>query len=178
MPPSSLTASRGLPESSSSVSTSGAAARASSTDSGPVTWITCTSRVSGSEPAQAPQLRLRDVIDELDGGRAAAALLAAIASASTSAVSRKVSVGARHAGRDARDLRLPRSGPGRSASPRRARCAEAPAAIASRASSRSAMQQTFTNSTAHRSLPACSRSARSRGSAAARRRSAGPSALP
>ena len=39
---------RGLPESSSSVSTSGAAARASSTDSGPDTWITCTSRTPGS----------------------------------------------------------------------------------------------------------------------------------
>ena len=45
------------------------------------------------QSAQAPELRFGHAIDELDGGRPEGFCCAAIASASSSAVSRKVSVG-------------------------------------------------------------------------------------
>jgi hypothetical protein len=48
VPPSSLTASFWLPESSRIASTCGATRAASSTDSGPVTWTTCTIEIPGS----------------------------------------------------------------------------------------------------------------------------------
>src|SRR6185503_5098445 len=152
VPPSSLTASRGLPESSSSVSTRGAAARASSTASGPATWITCTSRVVGSRRRRRRSSASATASTSCTAVVPQRRCCSAMASASVRHVSRKVSVGYGTAAAMA-VIVSSGIGPGPLGIAETRPIADAPAPIASRASSRSAMQQTLTKGT-RTSVPA------------------------
>src|SRR5688572_23179050 len=144
VPPSSLIARVGFPESSRMVSTSGAAARASSTEPGPDTWITWTRRTSGRS------LRRRRSSTSSSASTSCTAVVpqrrccAATASASVNAVSRNVSVGGGTAAAIAA-MSGSSIGPGPLGIAETRPIVEAPVSMASRASSRLAMQHIFTN---------------------------------
>ena len=131
------------------------------------------------EPAQAPQLRFLDAVDELHGGRAAAPLLLGDGLGLHERGQEECLRRSRHARGDARDLvfrnragaarhrrhEADGGGAGRDREPRFVEIRDA-------ADLHEHVRQPG------RITPRCSNSGRSRGSGAARRRSAGPSAPP
>ena len=151
-PPSSFTASPWLPESRSRASTPEAAARASSTDSGPATCTTCTMPMPGRAARRSrcePRFRRSTSWTVVVRSRRC---WVAIASVSWRLVSRKVATAG---GVDAAISAMVSSAitPGPLGMADTRPSAEAPARMAVQASSRLAMQQTFTRGRRVGSMP-------------------------